>query len=136
MRLHGRVGGPADPGGKSAGGSGGWPGRTHGGGPGHAVLVARPPVSGPTRRPAAEERARLRAGQRDVIVEIIGRYNPEAVICAGPPFGHTLRNGSSRTAARSPSTAPRAALWPTSHSPANSLRSRSAPVRQRPCIHP
>ena len=52
------------------------------------VLVA-PPVSDLTRRPAAEERARLRAEQRDVIVEIIGRYNPEAVVCAGPPFGHT-----------------------------------------------
>jgi len=89
MDLPEHHGTPADPGGKSAGWSGGWPGRTHGGGTGDAVLVARPPVSDLTRRPAAEERARLRAGQRDVIVEIIGRYNPEAVICAGPPFGHT-----------------------------------------------
>jgi muramoyltetrapeptide carboxypeptidase LdcA involved in peptidoglycan recycling len=54
-----------------------------------AVLVARPPVSDFTRRPAAEERARLRAEQRDFIVEVIGRYNPEAVVCAGIPFGHT-----------------------------------------------
>jgi muramoyltetrapeptide carboxypeptidase LdcA involved in peptidoglycan recycling len=54
-----------------------------------AVLVARPPVSDFTRRPAAEERARLRAEQRDVIVGLIGRYNPEAVVCAGIPFGHT-----------------------------------------------
>ena len=51
-----------------------------------AVLVARPPVSDLTRRPPAAERARLRAEQRDVIVEIIGRYNPEAVVCAGLPF--------------------------------------------------
>lgn len=54
-----------------------------------AVLVARPPVSDLTRRPPAEERARLRAEQRDVAVEMIGRYNPEAVVCAGVPFGHT-----------------------------------------------
>jgi muramoyltetrapeptide carboxypeptidase LdcA involved in peptidoglycan recycling len=54
-----------------------------------AVLVARPPVSDFTRRPPAEERARLRAEQRDVVVELIGRYNPEAVVCVGIPFGHT-----------------------------------------------
>ena len=54
-----------------------------------AVLVARPPVSDFSRRPPAEERARLRAEQRDVIVELIGRYNPQAVVCVGIPFGHT-----------------------------------------------
>ena len=54
-----------------------------------AVLVARPPVSDFTRRPPAEERARLRAEQRDAVVELIGRYNPQAVMCAGIPFGHT-----------------------------------------------
>ena len=54
-----------------------------------AVLVARPPVSDFGRRPPAGERARLRAEQRDVVAEVIGRYNPEAVVCAGIPFGHT-----------------------------------------------
>jgi muramoyltetrapeptide carboxypeptidase LdcA involved in peptidoglycan recycling len=54
-----------------------------------AVLVARPPVSDLARRPAAEERARLRAEQRDVVVEMVGRYNPDAVVCVGIPFGHT-----------------------------------------------
>jgi muramoyltetrapeptide carboxypeptidase LdcA involved in peptidoglycan recycling len=54
-----------------------------------AVLVARPPVSGFSRRPSAGERARLRAEQRDVVVELVGRYNPEAVVCVGIPFGHT-----------------------------------------------
>lgn len=54
-----------------------------------AVLVGRPPVSDLTRRPPAAERARLRAEQRDVIVEMIGRYNPDAVVCVGIPFGHT-----------------------------------------------
>ena len=54
-----------------------------------AVLVARPPVSDFTRRPPAEERARLRAEQRDAVAGVIGRYNPQAVVCAGIPFGHT-----------------------------------------------
>jgi muramoyltetrapeptide carboxypeptidase LdcA involved in peptidoglycan recycling len=54
-----------------------------------AVLVARPPVSDFTRRPPAAERARLRAEQRDVVTGIISRYNPDAVVCAGIPFGHT-----------------------------------------------
>jgi muramoyltetrapeptide carboxypeptidase LdcA involved in peptidoglycan recycling len=53
------------------------------------VLVARPPVSSFQARPPAAERARLRAEQRDVVIDVIGRYNPEAVVCAGVPFGHT-----------------------------------------------
>ncbi len=36
-----------------------------------------------------EERARLRAEQRDVVTGIISRYNPDAVVCVGVPFGHT-----------------------------------------------
>ena len=54
-----------------------------------AVLLARPPVSDHARRPNAEERARLRAEQRDVVAELVGRYNPDAVLCVGVPFGHT-----------------------------------------------
>ena len=54
-----------------------------------AVLVARPPVSDFTRRPPAAERARLRAEQRDVVASLIGRYNPDTVVCVGVPFGHT-----------------------------------------------
>jgi len=54
-----------------------------------AVLLARPPVSDFARRPPAAERARLRAAQRDVVTEIVGRYNPDAVVCVGVPFGHT-----------------------------------------------
>ncbi|MEV6631758.1 S66 peptidase family protein [Actinoplanes sp. NPDC051470] len=54
-----------------------------------AVVVARPPVSDPTRRPAAAHRARLREQQRDAVVEVVTRYNPEAVVCVGVPFGHT-----------------------------------------------
>jgi muramoyltetrapeptide carboxypeptidase LdcA involved in peptidoglycan recycling len=54
-----------------------------------AVLVARPPVSDHTRRPSAPERSRLRHEQRDVIAEVVARYNPDAVVCVGVPFGHT-----------------------------------------------
>jgi muramoyltetrapeptide carboxypeptidase LdcA involved in peptidoglycan recycling len=54
-----------------------------------AVLVARPPVSDLTRRPSAQERERLRDEQRDVVVEHVSRYNPDAVVCVGVPFGHT-----------------------------------------------
>ena len=54
-----------------------------------AVLVARPPVSDHSRRPPAEERARLRAEQRDTVVGMVQRYNPDAVVCVGIPFGHT-----------------------------------------------
>ena len=54
-----------------------------------AVLLARPPVSDLTRRPDARERARLRGEQRDVVAEVVTRYNPDAVLCVGIPFGHT-----------------------------------------------
>ena len=54
-----------------------------------AVLVGRPPVSDDARLPPAQERARLRGEQRDVVTGIVARYNPEAVVCAGIPFGHT-----------------------------------------------
>jgi muramoyltetrapeptide carboxypeptidase LdcA involved in peptidoglycan recycling len=54
-----------------------------------AVLLGRPPVSDFTRRPDAAERARLRAEQRDVVAGLVSRYNPEAVLCVGIPFGHT-----------------------------------------------
>lgn len=54
------------------------------------VLVARPPVSerhSPV--PSAPERTRLREAQRDTVIEQIARYNPNAVVCVGVPFGHT-----------------------------------------------
>lgn len=54
-----------------------------------AVLVARPPVSNFDRKPDAAERVRLRAEQRDVVIDVVGRYNPDAVVCVGVPFGHT-----------------------------------------------
>jgi muramoyltetrapeptide carboxypeptidase LdcA involved in peptidoglycan recycling len=54
------------------------------------VLVARPPtvvLGAPV--PSPEERARLRAEQRDTVIEQVARYNPRAVVCVGVPFGHT-----------------------------------------------
>jgi muramoyltetrapeptide carboxypeptidase LdcA involved in peptidoglycan recycling len=53
------------------------------------VMVARPPVSSHESVPSTEVRERLRGEQRDVVVEQVTRYNPDAVICVGPPFGHT-----------------------------------------------
>ncbi|GAA2151598.1 LD-carboxypeptidase [Nocardioides koreensis] len=54
-----------------------------------AVLVARPPTSSSDARPSAGERAARRAEQRDLAIELVGRYNPEAVVVVGVPFGHT-----------------------------------------------
>lgn len=55
-----------------------------------AVIVARPPaadISGPPVSPA--DRQAHREAQRDVAIETVQRYNPDAVIVVGPPFGHT-----------------------------------------------
>ncbi|HSU36370.1 MAG TPA: LD-carboxypeptidase [Propionibacteriaceae bacterium] len=54
-----------------------------------AVLLSRAPVSDFDRKPDRAERARLRAEQRDVVLDEIAHYNPEAVVCIGIPFGHT-----------------------------------------------
>jgi len=54
-----------------------------------AVLVARPPASDFQRRPDAAGRAAHRAAQRETALEVIGHYNPDAVVCVGVPFGHT-----------------------------------------------
>ncbi len=54
-----------------------------------AVLVARPPVSSFEVRPDADERARLRAEQRGVALDVVRRHNADAVVCVGVPFGHT-----------------------------------------------
>ncbi|MDR6866244.1 muramoyltetrapeptide carboxypeptidase LdcA involved in peptidoglycan recycling [Microbacterium resistens] len=53
------------------------------------VLVARPPVSTFETIPSAEEGGRRRAAQRDAMIAEVARYNPEAVVCVGVPFGHT-----------------------------------------------
>ena len=54
-----------------------------------AVLVARPPASSFEKRSTSSERAAHRAEQRDAAIALVGRYNPDAVVCVGVPFGHT-----------------------------------------------
>ena len=54
-----------------------------------AVLVGRPAASNVERRPDAAGRAAHRDAQRDTAVDVIGRYNADAVVCVGIPFGHT-----------------------------------------------
>jgi muramoyltetrapeptide carboxypeptidase LdcA involved in peptidoglycan recycling len=54
-----------------------------------AVLVARPPTSSFEVRPSSPQRAARRSEQRDVAIEVVQRYNPDAVIVVGVPFGHT-----------------------------------------------
>ncbi|MBF0688683.1 MAG: LD-carboxypeptidase [Cellulomonas sp.] len=53
------------------------------------VCVARPPVTGFEVRLDAEQRAARRVAQRDAVVAEVTRYNPDAVVCVGLPFGHT-----------------------------------------------
>ncbi|MFT3871790.1 MAG: LD-carboxypeptidase [Nocardioides sp.] len=51
--------------------------------------VARPPTSDFTVRPSAEERKAKRDEQRDMAISLVDRYNPDALVVVGPPFGHT-----------------------------------------------
>jgi muramoyltetrapeptide carboxypeptidase LdcA involved in peptidoglycan recycling len=54
-----------------------------------AVIVGRPPTSDFTTQPSADQRRAKRDEQRDTAIDVVRRYNPEAVIVVGPPFGHT-----------------------------------------------
>lgn len=54
-----------------------------------AVVVARPPTMDFETRPPASERRARRDEQRDAAISIVERYNPDAVVVIGPPFGHT-----------------------------------------------
>jgi muramoyltetrapeptide carboxypeptidase LdcA involved in peptidoglycan recycling len=54
-----------------------------------AVLVARPPASSFEVLRTAEERAGHRREQREVAIETVQRYNADAVVVVGVPFGHT-----------------------------------------------
>lgn len=54
-----------------------------------AVLVARPPTSSHEDRADATTRDRRRREQADKAVEVVGHYNPDAVLVVGIPFGHT-----------------------------------------------
>jgi muramoyltetrapeptide carboxypeptidase LdcA involved in peptidoglycan recycling len=54
-----------------------------------AVVVSRPPTSTHEHRPSPDDRAAARRAQRDAALATIGRYNPDAVVVIGVPFGHT-----------------------------------------------
>jgi muramoyltetrapeptide carboxypeptidase LdcA involved in peptidoglycan recycling len=54
-----------------------------------AVVVSRPPATDRATSRTADERARWRADQREVAIATVQRYNPEAVVVVGVPFGHT-----------------------------------------------
>ena len=54
-----------------------------------AVVVARPPTSGFEDRPTPAERASRRAAQAETAIGVVSRYNPDAVVVVGVPFGHT-----------------------------------------------
>lgn len=54
------------------------------------VVVARPPASALGQvRPDRQQRHAWRKTQYEAVIAEVSRYNPEAVICAGVPFGHT-----------------------------------------------
>lgn len=54
-----------------------------------AVVVARPPTSDFTVRPSPADRRAKREEQRDTAISTVHRYNPDAVVVVGIPFGHT-----------------------------------------------
>ena len=54
-----------------------------------AVLVGRATASDRGNRPSDEERVKFRRDQADVVIDQVSRYNPQAVVCVGIPFGHT-----------------------------------------------
>jgi muramoyltetrapeptide carboxypeptidase LdcA involved in peptidoglycan recycling len=54
-----------------------------------AVIVARPPTSSFDVQRSSDDRDALRAGQRDIAIATVARYNPDAVVVVGVPFGHT-----------------------------------------------
>jgi muramoyltetrapeptide carboxypeptidase LdcA involved in peptidoglycan recycling len=54
-----------------------------------AVVVARAAASANERKSTPQARRRHRSEQRDTAVETIARYNPDAVVVVGVPFGHT-----------------------------------------------
>jgi muramoyltetrapeptide carboxypeptidase LdcA involved in peptidoglycan recycling len=54
-----------------------------------AVVVARPPTSDFVTQPSSAERRAKRDEQRDMAIDVVRRYNPDAVVVVGLPFGHT-----------------------------------------------
>jgi muramoyltetrapeptide carboxypeptidase LdcA involved in peptidoglycan recycling len=53
------------------------------------VVLARPPTMNFEVAPSPAERRARRDAQRDTAIDMVQRYDPEAVVVVGPPFGHT-----------------------------------------------
>ncbi|WP_307102006.1 hypothetical protein [Arthrobacter globiformis] len=53
------------------------------------VIVARPPVSNHGVVPPPHDREQLRTSHYEAVIGEIARYNDDAVVCLGVPFGHT-----------------------------------------------
>jgi hypothetical protein len=66
----------------------------------HEQLVARAPVSDFDRHPDAAERVRLTAEQRDIVVNMVGRYTRTTSCASASRSGTRGRSGSCLTAAR------------------------------------
>lgn len=54
-----------------------------------AVIIARPPASNFVCRPSDQQRKAHRDEQYEMAFTMVERYNPQAVVVAGVPFGHT-----------------------------------------------
>lgn len=53
------------------------------------VMAARPAASDHEHPGTPESRRGFRDAQREAILDVVGTYNPDAVVCVGVPFGHT-----------------------------------------------
>ena len=53
------------------------------------VLAARPAASDHEHPGTPESRKAFRDAQREAVIDTVHRYNPDAVVCVGVPFGHT-----------------------------------------------
>jgi len=53
------------------------------------VVAARPAASDHEHPGTSQSRRAFRDAQRDAVIETVHRYNPDAVVCVGVPFGHT-----------------------------------------------
>ncbi|MGN7250398.1 S66 family peptidase [Arthrobacter sp. SAFR-014] len=53
------------------------------------ILVARPPASNYGVVPPPHDRAQLRTSHYEAVISEVARYNDDAVVCLGVPFGHT-----------------------------------------------